>query len=343
MSEKQGNKALSEESVEKEISIWRKVAGSIREDIRHRLGYPARLEHAITTGRLVPVPLNPPADTFWMRSVIQWHTWMEFSESGYSGPYTLDYRKPGYDRHLSCHDMPVQEVEHLISKEIIPDFTCDITAIRGISASKSLDKDIADIDEFPLISCPNYVEPVTEDHLLENMQHSELRLDQMLFADYPWTKRRYYWHNSGGSHHFAAARFQAHRLNIPVPLHGKLYRYRVNVQMIDALCRKWHMFMIPKTEVFGSFYDAMNAFECPFGNSSLPGNMHNGWGGSVPLQVIWLERGLAKPDAVASVLSRAGFADFASELKNLSKQPGNSPTTNSVNPHGNKSSCCDAL
>lgn len=60
MSEKQGNKALSEQSVVKEISIWRKVAGSIREDIRHRLGYPARLEHAITTGRLVPVPLNPP-------------------------------------------------------------------------------------------------------------------------------------------------------------------------------------------------------------------------------------------------------------------------------------------
>lgn len=196
-----------------------------------------------------------------MRSVIQWHTWMEYSESGYSGPYTLDYRKPVYDRHLSCHDMPVQEVKHLVSEEIIPDFTCDITAIRGISASKSLDKDIADIDEFPLICCPNYVEPVTEDHLLENMQHSELRLDQMLFADYPWTKRRYYWHNSGGSHHFAAARFQTHRLNIPVPLHEKLYRYRVNVQMIDALCRKWHMFMIPKTEVFRSFYDAMNAFE----------------------------------------------------------------------------------
>jgi hypothetical protein len=46
------------------------------------MGYLARLEHIITTGRLVPVPLNPPPDTFWTRSVIHWHIWMEFSESG---------------------------------------------------------------------------------------------------------------------------------------------------------------------------------------------------------------------------------------------------------------------
>ncbi|EDV8901874.1 hypothetical protein BGD62_004566 [Salmonella enterica] len=322
MSSESGQKSLNKQPVEKKLSLWRKLSGHIREDIRHSTGHPARLEHIIMTGSLVPVPLNPPADTFWTRSVTHWHTWMEFSESGYSAPYTLDYRKPGYDRHFECYDLPVPEVEQMICEEIIPDFSCDIVAIKGISASKSLDYDIADIDDFPLKCCPEYAEPVTEEHLRENMRHGELRLDRMIFADYPWANRRYYWHNSGGSHHFAAARYQARQLNIPVPIHGKLHRYSVNVQMIATLLRKWHMFLIPKNDVFGSFYDAMQAFECPFANSSLPRYMHDGYEGSVPLQVIWLERGQAKPDAVASVLSRSGFADFASELNDLAKRSG---------------------
>nr|WP_306670475.1 DUF6685 family protein [Escherichia coli] len=35
----------------------------------------------------------------------------------------------------------------------------------------------------------------------------------MRFAEYPWTERKLYWLNEGGSHSFAAAPFQACRLN----------------------------------------------------------------------------------------------------------------------------------
>lgn len=40
--------------------------------------------------------------------------------------------------------------------------------------------------------------------------------------------------------------------------------------MISAIRQQWHLFAIPADELFGSFFDAMNAFECPFGNSGLP-------------------------------------------------------------------------
>ncbi|WP_337459566.1 DUF6685 family protein, partial [Salmonella enterica] len=63
-------------------------------------------------------------------------------------------------------------------------FSCDITDIRGISASKSMDHDIRDIDEFPVLRCRELAEPVTEEHLRKNMRHWELRLDRMLFAEY---------------------------------------------------------------------------------------------------------------------------------------------------------------
>ncbi|HHR9269874.1 TPA: DUF6685 family protein [Salmonella enterica subsp. enterica serovar Muenchen] len=52
-------------------------------------------------------------------------------------------------------------------------------------------------------------EPVTEEYLRKNMRHRELRLDRMLFTEYPWAERRFYWLNDGGSHHFGAARCQA--------------------------------------------------------------------------------------------------------------------------------------
>lgn len=105
------------------------------------------------------------------------------------------------------------------------------------------------------------------------MGHRELRLDRMRFAEYPWAERRLYWLNDGGSHHFGAARYQACRLGIEVPLTGRLCRYSVNVSMITALRQKWHLYAIPADEIFGSFFDAMNAFECPFGHSELPRNM----------------------------------------------------------------------
>ncbi|HFG3422196.1 MULTISPECIES: DUF6685 family protein [Enterobacterales] len=56
-----------------------------------------------------------------------------------------------------------------------------------------MDHDIRDIDEFPVLRCRELAEPVTEEHLRKNMRHWELRLDRMLFAEYPWAERRLYY------------------------------------------------------------------------------------------------------------------------------------------------------
>ena len=170
--------------------------------------------------------------------------------------------------------------------------------------------DIGDIYEFPLLRCPGLVTPVNEEHLRENMQYWELRLHRMRFAEYPWTERKLYWLNEGGSHHFAAARYQACRLGISVPLTGRLSRFHVNMQMVSALCQQWHLFAIPADERLACFFRAMIAFECPFGNSELPRNMHNTIKSGVKLKLVWLERGHTKADIVADVLATAGFPDF---------------------------------
>lgn len=164
-------------------SAWRKLASRVREEVLHKLGRPARLEGVIASGQLVAHPITSPANTFWTRSVVNWEDWMDESLSSYpSRPYTLDYREPGYNRRLESNPILVPEVEQLIHEEIIPDFSCNITDIRGISASKSGEHDIRDIDEFPPLRCPELAEPVTEERLRKNMRHGEIRLDRMTFA-----------------------------------------------------------------------------------------------------------------------------------------------------------------
>ncbi|ENN8379044.1 hypothetical protein ACAX46_004533, partial [Providencia rettgeri] len=130
-------------------SIWLKIAGRMREGILHFHGRPARLERAIFSRLLTPYPIIAPVDTFWTRSVVEWQNWMSSSRSSFhSSPWTIDYRKPGYQGRPESAPLAVPEVQMLISKEDVPHFECDIKDIRGISASKSMEHDILDIDEF---------------------------------------------------------------------------------------------------------------------------------------------------------------------------------------------------
>ena len=43
------------------------------------------------------------------------------------------------------------------------------------------------------------------------------------------------------------------------PEKAKLCRYGVNVPMISVIRQQWHLFAISADELFGSFFDAMNA------------------------------------------------------------------------------------
>lgn len=80
--------------------------------------------------------------------------------------------------------------------------------------------------------------------------------------------------------------------------------------MITALRQKWHLYAIPADEIFVSFFDAMNAFECPFGHSELPRNMHDTEKSGVALRLAWLERGHPRASTVADVLSAVDFTDY---------------------------------
>lgn len=298
---------------------YRKLLDWSREALLHPLGFPAGLEKVIKTGRLVPNPVTPPPDTCWMRSVTAWDEWLESTSFFFNKRCMVDYRKPDGTGHFQRYLVAIPEVENLITEEIINDFQCDIRLLKGMSSSKSEGYDISDINDLSLQRRPDLISPVTPEHLQEILSHGGLRYFSMRFAEYPWSERRYYWHNEDGSHHFSTARYLACCLQQPVTLTGTLYRYSVNMTMVSALCSKWRMFVIPKKELFGSFYESLKAFECPFASSELPENMHDSSKGAQELCIVWLERDNARSRAVANVLAKYSFPDFGTMLEGLAR------------------------
>ena len=316
-----GRNGLAEMPTSVSPSALGRVLNWAREELMHTLGRPAGLERIIKSRVLVPYPITPPADTFWTRSVSAWDTWLNSSSSPFyfARPYTLDYRKPDGTGQLEAHVVTSPEAENLIQEEIIEGFQCDISLIKGMSSSKSDHYDIHDINELAVLHGPALAEPVTQEHLQENMGHGGLRLDRMRFAEYPWAERRYYWLNEDGAHHFSAARRQACLLQQSVPLTGTLYRYSINAAMATALLKIWHLYVIPKEELFGSFYNSMKEFKAPFAWSALPENMHDSMASNVELCIVWLERDNSRANAVAGVLAASAFPDFGEMLASLAR------------------------
>lgn len=303
------------------LSIWKKISRFLYEDICHKLMRPQMLLRYIEEGSLRPIPLQHAPDTMWTRSVVRWEQWKGESK-GYliSAGYGIDYRFPdGQRNRLEKEFLRIPELDTLIKKQKFKDHRVNIDDVCGISASKSMTHDIVNIDDFPLIRCREFVEPITLEHLHKNMAHGEIRLDDMHFSDFTWAARRIHWHNAGGSHHFASARHQAVRLNCPVPLTGTLTRYSVEKFSLLQLRKRWSMYLLPKRDVFGKFYESMTAFQCAFGQCELPRNLHNAKSNDEQLSIIWLSKDDPKAIAISHALEFGGFTDFGLILDALGK------------------------
>lgn len=204
----------------KRPTLITKIIQILGDHLKHECGRPAQLMRELKSGNMSPCPLQAQPDTFWIRTVPQWDEWPENMHWGPKA-YSMDYRHLDNNRDYIRVDMHVPAFEHLVIEQIDKNFTCDITEVGGIGASKSSDLDLANIDELPenyRHLTPSFLDPITKEHLEENMAHGEIRLDDMHFSYYPWSPRKLFWCNSGGSHHFAAACNQARQLKIPVPV-----------------------------------------------------------------------------------------------------------------------------
>jgi hypothetical protein len=138
-----------------------------------------------------------------------------------------------------------EEFANFGSCEITEDWECDIQDVTGLSTSKSELKDFDNLDRMAETKSRYMIEPISTDKLRENLAWGEIRIlrgagSSDFFARYLWDGRVFLI-NSGGSHHFAAARYIASRLGVPVPLRGQLHTYVINELAVSSLQRDFEM------------------------------------------------------------------------------------------------------
>ena len=125
--------------------------------------------------------------------------------------------------------------------------TCDITDIECLSA---LDEDLHPydtLDAFIKTERPLFVAEISDEALGHHLSWSEVRITHPERGDF---LQRWDWDgrlalsNAGGTHHLAAARFIAARLQRSVPLRSRLISYTLSEDALLSLTSRFSLWAI---------------------------------------------------------------------------------------------------
>ncbi len=194
-------------------------------------------------------------------------------------------------------------------------WSCEIQDVEGFSASKSELQNFKSMDAMVMRNSEEMITPLTKEKLEENLRWDEIRIISREkttdhFATWEWDGRVFLI-NSGGSHHFAAAKYIAKRLEIKVPLSGKHVMYGINQVAVASLRRDFDIFVMSwTTDHHLAFHKAMQNFEATYYWKALPRPY-------TEQCAIFLPKSEKRSAKVAQVLHEAGFQDLGKYLKAL--------------------------
>ena len=202
--------------------------------IKHQLGHPARLNALLATDPALGYALELPPSVS-TDSITRWHEWRPAGWNAQPGELRGWARINGqYQGHAILNGA----LATLCEQAQFEDWTCDIRQVQVLSASKSPLEAFADLDAFAEARCRGYLDDASSDNIARNLVHGEVRIMQPGRGDYflyhGWAGRLCLI-NSGGSHHFATARYLAGVARQPVELKGMLKGYLLNPAAVTGL------------------------------------------------------------------------------------------------------------
>ena len=298
-------------------TLFKTIIDNIRED----LGQPVRLKKLLDQHPEIRVALDTPQHLcIHANSIVQWQ------ELGTTPASLWPRRERGRlmgwkfnGGHYESFELRRPEYEQIGQCEITTDWTCDITDVDGFSSSKSELRDFESTDKMVETNSRNMINEITHEMLAKNLAHNEIRIINSPntsdhFARHLWDGRLFLM-NSGGSHHFAAAKYIATRLPQSVTLRGKLYTYSLNAFAIASLRRDFEIFVISdETDVSLGFYEAMQAFRATWLWHHLPRPYEN-------TKAVLLPKSEGRSMRVAALLREAGVTNLGAFLADLQKLP----------------------
>lgn len=248
-------------------------------------------------------------------TVMAWHRWRGASEYSTLPKGRLKGWRMEGDRYQPC-EQHIQALCDLVNESITTSWDTEIQQIGGFSSSKSRLEELESIDVMAIRKSPEMVDEITEQKLKSNLAWREIRIINSpdttadFFVKHGWDDLTYLI-NDGGSHHFAAARHIAGKLELKVPLRGSLVKYSIDRDSVIALRREFEMFTI-RAESLPDFFDAMRQFGAPFFRQELPGPRHQ------DTCAVFLPRSSERSMKAAQLLHAAGWTDLGEHLAELS-------------------------
>lgn len=204
--------------------------------------------------------------------------------------------------------------EMIVTHSHEPNAPCDISEVHGFSASKSDLKAFSTTDDMVESRAPDMIDPISHHKLEENLAHREIRIIHSpgvdRFVHYKWTGKTYLC-NSGGSHHFAAAKYIAVRLKHKVPLFAPFDTYSLNRSAIAAVRRDYEWFLLAHShENMATFKAAMKSLRATWLWHYLPWQLQE-W------RAVLLPKTEVRSTRAAAVLRDAGATDLGQHLSAL--------------------------
>ncbi|HCA9919005.1 TPA: hypothetical protein MYL17_004919 [Klebsiella pneumoniae] len=104
--------------------LWHKTRQAFQDELLNSLGYPATLLRCLNN-RSLPVIHTQLRNTFWLRSVLCWQTWLEYEK------HCIRYLRLGHDGDNDYLQRHIPQLNGLINSKTSKSFCCDIPAVGG--------------------------------------------------------------------------------------------------------------------------------------------------------------------------------------------------------------------
>lgn len=293
----------------------------IYDGFREDLGTPVKVLRLLDEHPGICVNIQEPLRTISAGSVVAWHDWGKpspFRSVRHTAGWLMGWKRSG--AHYGSFELHCPELADFGRCDITEKWACDIRDVSGLSSSKSELTQFASMDDMVAKNSPEMIDDISEAKLRQNLAHREIRIlhnenNSDHFAQYLWDGRVFLM-NSGGSHHFAAARYIASHIGQRVPLKGKLHTYSINATAIEALRSDFDIYAISgEAEITNGFRDAMESFKATYLWRYMPRPYDN-------MRAILLPKDEPRSMRVSRALRESGVADLGQHLTTLcARQP----------------------
>jgi hypothetical protein len=285
------------------------IATKLWEGVQEDFGRPARLVRLLSSGEIGLPPIPPAEPSADGNTVVPWHEWLADPRSimGWSLESAAYYVSGVWPFEARPIGAVVKAPANV---------TVKITNVEMLTASRSTLASFRDLDEMVSTNRAELITPISKaqlDACLAPPQTANLFKNDAHLIVHAWDGRLIL-SNSGGSHHFAAARYLARVLGEPVTITAPLTECRLDIPATNLLNSLYGVFVIDsRPESTNAFHDCMKAFEAPYFHTDLPRPVTG-------LQAVFLPRKHRRAKTVIETLQAAGAADLGSHLVRLASQ-----------------------